>query len=201
MAPSTPESRRQHLRWRQATIYSLLVGGLIVVAAWAIGMWTGQLQPMFNDDFKYKPTESPQAQMAPCPVGAGATYPAVTAVTVKVLNGTNKDGLAGNTAQALAAQGFPGPATGNALPYEGVARLVAGGEGVNQAYTLLEFFPEGTIITIDRREGTLVDAILGSEFVSLRAPEEIGFDPAATIEPLPSCRQLDEILSQGAEGD
>ncbi|MDR1634125.1 MAG: LytR C-terminal domain-containing protein [Bifidobacteriaceae bacterium] len=194
MAPSTPESRRQRLRWRQVTIYGLLIGGLIVIAAWAIGMWTGRLEPLFNEDFKYQPSESAVAQLTPCPVGEAATYPAVTAVTVRVLNGSQRDGLAGETADALAAQGFPAPAADNTAPYDGVAKLVAGREGVNQAYTLARFFPEGTVITIDRREGQTVDAVLGPEFETLRAADEVGFDPSEAIKPMASCRQVDEIL-------
>ncbi|MDR2374676.1 MAG: LytR C-terminal domain-containing protein [Bifidobacteriaceae bacterium] len=191
---STPESRRQHLRWRQTAVYSLLGGALVVVMATAIGMWTGRLAPIMDEDFKHKPSETPWAELTPCPVGAGATYPAASAITLRVLNGTVKQGLAGDTATALAAQGFPAPTTGNTVPYDGVAKIVAGIAGVNHAYTVAQFFPEGVVITMDRREDTTVDAVLGNKFEGLLAAEVVDFDPAAVIEPARSCLAPESIV-------
>ncbi|MDR0626207.1 MAG: LytR C-terminal domain-containing protein [Bifidobacteriaceae bacterium] len=195
---ATAESRHQHLRWRQATVFSLLVGALVVALVAAIGMWTGALQPFsfFQKDFKYKPSASPAADPVPCPVGEGMTYPPPTAITVRVLNGTNRQGFASETATALAAHGFPAPGADNAAPYDGVAKLLVGQAGVNNAYTLLRFFPDGTVITLDRREDPGVDAVLGVKFESLRAAEELSFDETALIEPVASCRSPEAILAE-----
>ncbi|MDR1189567.1 MAG: LytR C-terminal domain-containing protein [Bifidobacteriaceae bacterium] len=193
---STPESRRQHLRWRQAAIYSLVVGALIVVAAVAVGMWTGDLAPMFTEEFKKKPSESPRVDPVPCPVGVDPTYPEPSAVTVRVLNGTKVQGLAGTTASALATQGFPGPTTDNAGLYDGVAKLVAGTAGVNNAYTLAVFFPDDVVITVDRREDASVDVTLGSKFKALLAEEEVAFAADAVIEPLKYCQDAEAIVAK-----
>ncbi|MDR2378764.1 MAG: LytR C-terminal domain-containing protein [Bifidobacteriaceae bacterium] len=192
---STPESRRRHLRWRQTAVYTLLIGALALVLAAAVGMWTGYLDAPFHEAFKYKPSASPEALAAPCPVGTGATYPAPAAVAVKVLNGTNRDGLAGATAETLAAYGFPEPTTGNAASYDGLAKLVVGAAGVNDAYTVAEFFPEGVVITLDRRADASVDVILGGDFQSLLVEGELAFDPAAEIEPIPACVAVESILA------
>ena len=193
---ATAETRHQHLRWRQAAVFSLLVGALVVVLAAAIGMWTGTIQPLVQKDFKYKPSASPAADPVPCPVGGEVTYPPPTAITVRVLNCTNKDGFAAETATALAAHGFPAPAADNAAPYDGVAKLLVGQAGVNNAYTLLRFFPDGTVITLDRREDAGVDAVLGIKFEALRAAEELSFDETALIEPVELCKPPEAILAE-----
>ncbi|MDR0595038.1 MAG: LytR C-terminal domain-containing protein [Bifidobacteriaceae bacterium] len=195
--PSTPESRRRNLRWRQAIIYSLLIGALVVAAATAVGIWTGRLKPMFNDEFKYKPSESPRVEPVPCPSGEGATYPELTAVAVRVLNGTDRQGLAGNTATALAAAGFPAPEPGNApQTYDGVAKLVTGAEGINNAYTLWLYFPDDAVIAFDATHaGPGVDVHLGAKFQALRPADEVVFDAAAAIIPIDGCRSAESILA------
>ncbi|MDR1440900.1 MAG: LytR C-terminal domain-containing protein [Bifidobacteriaceae bacterium] len=186
----------QRLLWRQTAIYSILTGALIVIAAVAIGQWTGALKPMINKDFKYPPSDPVKTDPVPCPAGQSPAYPEPNAVPVKVLNGTGQQGLALETATAMAARGFVSPESDNGTPYDGVAKLVAGVNGVNNAYSVLRFFPEGAVITMDLREDTSVDVILGTRFKALRTEEERDADSSVNIVPIESCQDPASIIAE-----
>jgi hypothetical protein len=97
-------------------------------------------------------------------------------------------------ADDLASRGFPTPTSGNAAPYDGIAKLVAGVAGIDGAHTLLQFAPEESVIVLDRREDATVDLILGADFERLRTEEEVVYDPTAVIEPLDGCLAADKLL-------
>jgi hypothetical protein len=193
---STPEARRRHLRWRQTAIYLTLAAGVAFVGVMAYGMWRGDLAPVLNADFKAAPSASAEVLPVPCPSSPEAVYPEPTAVVVQVLNGTGVSGLAAEAADVLASHGFPEPAPGNAPRYEGLVKLVVGVQGVDGAYTLLQFAPEGAVIVLDRREDATVDIILGAEYQSLRSEEEIALEPASAIVPLDGCRAAEDLLDE-----
>ncbi|WNB85820.1 LytR C-terminal domain-containing protein [Cellulomonas sp. ATA003] len=100
-------------------------------------------------------------------------------VQVRVLNATDRRGLAGQTADALTARGFAVAAVGNATSsVVGPARISFGAPGVGAAYTLAAHL-EGARLTLDERTDATVDLALGSEFVGLLDPGLIPLDPNA----------------------
>ncbi|MDR2114678.1 MAG: LytR C-terminal domain-containing protein [Bifidobacteriaceae bacterium] len=197
MTDKNPEERRQrNLRIRQVTVYTLLIGLLLVAGGGALGMWTGHLDIPGKATFKYKPSSSPKALNVPCPTAPDQVYPPTSAVPVHVLNGTRRSGLASATADDLAAHGFASPDAADTAPYDGVVKLTTGVQGVNGAYTLLQYMPEGAELTLDKREDTSVDVILGAEFTSLPTAEQMTFDSAAPIKPIEFCQAPAALLNQ-----
>jgi hypothetical protein len=191
---STPESRRRHLRWRQTAIYGCLIGAVGFVAVMAVGMWRGDLAPVLGADFKVAPSEQAEKLPVPCPSGTEVTYPEPATVVVQVLNGSGQTGVAAAAADVLAGHGFPSPLPGNAPYYDGLVKLVAGTAGIDGAYTVLQFVPEGAVIVLDRREDQTVDLVIGRDYERLRADEEVSFDAAAVIAPLDGCAAAEDLL-------
>jgi hypothetical protein len=193
---STAESRRRHLRWRQSAIFTALVAAVAFAGVMAYGMWRGDLATMFDADFKSPPSPSAEPLLIPCPSSGQAVYLEPTAVTVHVLNGSGETGQAAEAVEVLAAQGFPEPTAGNAARYQGLVKLVAGVQGVDAAYTLLQFSPDGSVIVLDPREDASVDMVLGTEYDALPSDEEIVYEPASAIQPLDGCRAVEELIGQ-----
>jgi hypothetical protein len=183
------------LRWRQTAVYTTLVGALALAGVMAYGVWRGELAPPWQpSDFKAAPSPSPTPLLIPCPSSADAVYPAPTAVSVRVLNGAGQAGMAAAAADVLAAHGFPAPTAGNAARYQGLVKLVTGPLGVDAAYTVLQFSPEGTVILLEQREDASVDMVLGTLYEGLRSDDEIVYDPAAAISPAEECRPVEDLL-------
>jgi hypothetical protein len=191
---STPQSRRRHLLWRQTAVYGTLTAAVVFVAVMAVGMWRGDLDPVLQTDFKVKPSETADPLPIPCPAGPDAAYLQPSAVVVQVLNGSGQTGAAQAAAAVLAGHGFPSPQFGNGSPYDGIVMVVSGVTGVNGAYTVLQFAPEGSVVVLDRREDATVDLILGSRYKELPGEDAITYDPAAVIEPQEGCREASVLL-------
>nr|WP_255633234.1 LytR C-terminal domain-containing protein [Demequina sp. TTPB684] len=115
-------------------------------------------------------------------------------VTVRVLNGTEEQGLAGNTLEVLKGRGYVPAASGAATnwnrTYGEYARIQFGEEGLRQAYTVAANFPE-YVMVLDNRKGAVVDIILGElyEVDQLRPQYAPELDPdvelAAPVQCLP----------------
>ncbi|MDR0365345.1 MAG: LytR C-terminal domain-containing protein [Bifidobacteriaceae bacterium] len=192
---NTPESRARHLRWRQIGIYGSLAAIMVLVLSISIGVWTGQLAPLVEKDFKYEPSATAEVVPIPCPLDAEATYPAPPEISIHVFNASGRQGYAKSAADFLSAQGFPAPSAGNAAAYEGVVKVIAGLEGVHNAYTVYQFMPEGSVLTLDTRTDNSVDIVLGSNYVGMRAVDQITYDREGVIEPLAQCRPAAEIAA------
>jgi hypothetical protein len=188
------DSPERHLRWRQAAIFTTLIGLVALVGLFAYGMWRGDLATVLNAPFKDKPAEEEEVLAVPCPVAPAEVHTPTTAVPVKVMNGSGQSGAAAATASALAALGFPDPSSGNAARYDGVAKLVAGPVGVNGAYTLLQYLPQGAVLVLDSRDDASVDLILGAEFTDIREAQDVTYSADTPIQPLDGCRQVAELL-------
>jgi hypothetical protein len=184
------------MRWRQTFVYTLLVGVVAVVGVMALGMWNGQLAAVLQTGFKVNATEEPNLRAVPCPSSPNARYPDPSAVEARVLNGGGQSGYAAAAAKVLAAQGFPEPSAGNTSPYAGLLQLVTGVKGVDSAYTLLQFSPEGSVIVLDGREDATVDVVLGAAYTQLRTPDEIDYEPGGQIVALERCRAAEDLLEE-----
>lgn len=204
-APTDPDRertlRRRHKRERQAVVFGLLIAALAVGALGAVAVFTGGIDAPFSRPFTtLSPTASPPVETPPCPP-EGTLPVAYGEVQVRVLNATDRNGLAGQTADALTARGFVVAAVGNAAsPVTGVARISFGGPGVGAAYTLAAHL-EGARLLLDERTDSTVDLALGSEFVSLLDPGVIPLDPNAPLVGRDGCVPIDqaEVSSEPAE--
>lgn len=172
-------ARRRHLQQRQTVIFGTLIAAMLVVGLAAGAMWVGILPSPVSVAIE-APESTSAADSQPCPP-EGATYVPLEEISANVLNGTNENGLAGRTTDALAERGVAVGRTANAdSAFEGVARILAGPSGLPAAFTLAELF-NGAEVEVDSREDETVDVILGSKFEALRPKDEISIDPKAAI--------------------
>ncbi len=105
-------------------------------------------------------------------------------VKVRVLNASNRNGLAAATAKALGSRGFVIRGAANDTSKRkppAVAEIRYGPDGEARAKLLQSVMPKGTTLVNDKRKGTDVDVALGAKFTQLRPPAT----PTST--PLPDC--------------
>jgi hypothetical protein len=104
------------------------------------------------------------------------TVPAPAAITVNVLNSTQRAGLAAATGQQLKTDGFKIASVGNDLtsraPVLGVAEIRYGPAGASAA-TLLSYYVPGATFVSDSRTTATVDLALGAKFTALAAPAAV----------------------------
>jgi hypothetical protein len=109
-------------------------------------------------------------------------------IPVRVLNATERAGLAGAVSRTLEGRGFVPVGTGNSLrKYDGHVRISFGPDGLVQAYTLANQFAEYELV-LDNRPQTTVDVVLGEAF-----SDETGIRPLLAPE-----LQPDVILTENA---
>ena len=200
MADLTPERqqqlRRRHMHERQAVLFGSIVALMAIAALGSAAVYTGVLSvPLLEREFS-----TPEAATVddvpepPCPP-AGAMPVAYTGITVNVLNGSDRNGLANQTATDLAALGFVIGSTGDyptTLPT--AVQLNFGEGGIPSAYTLAASL-DSPVMVLDTRTDFSVDVVLGETFTGLLDPTMVVLDPAAPLEPPPSCVPLELALA------
>ncbi len=120
-----------------------------------------------------KPTCTPAPTAAPTKAPVAVVLPPPTAVTLTVLNGTNRALLAKNVADQLAAQGFhvTGQAN-NRTAVNGASQVVFGPGASLLARTTSAWVPGSTVVPAPRARGKSVTLVLGSTFSRLATPAE-----------------------------
>lgn len=200
-ADPTPDAarqrRRRRTRERQAVVFGLLLGGLAVSAFGAAAVYTGSLSLPFLD----RPFSSPEptglaAKDSPCPP-EGATPVPRAEVALNVFNSTNRVGLAGDTADALAARGFAIGNEGNAgsqgyTAYRGTALIQFGTQGVAAAYTVAANFDTPQLV-LDDREDASVDVVVGTEYGGLIAAADVALVADEPFAIPDGCIALDRV--------
>lgn len=194
--------RRRHQHERQAVVFGGLVAGLAVVGLGAAAVYSDAVDaPMLDRDFVTPVvTETgPDLPPPPCPPD-GAVPLAYSAVSVAVLNGSTRAGLAGITANDLAGRGFEIASTGNYPSDPGVpAELLFGEAGVAAAYTLAAQL-EDAVLVLDTREDASVDLVLGEEFGGLAPAETVELDPEAPLVGVAGCVALEDAVADAVPG-
>jgi hypothetical protein len=186
--------RRRHQHERQAMVYGSLLAGIAVVGLGAAAIYSGAVSAPFLDRpfVTVSPSEPASAlPSAPCPPD-GTLPVAYNAISVIVLNGSDRAGLAGQTAEALAARGFVVASTGN---YPGSttagAEIVFGEAGLASAYSLAANL-DAPVLVLDTRADASVDLVLGEAFSGLLDPTTVVLDPATPLVGVEGCVPLEE---------
>lgn len=173
------EKIKRRRRDRQILVFGVLSIILIATAGYAALVYQGRVPSPVNVAFV---TPSPDALdlaiTLPCPPASGEdAYPMpANEIAFRTLNGTGETGLARGFLEDLKGRGFVGvQATNWNQRYEGLARIQFGKEGLRQAYTIANQFPEAELV-YDTRDSAIVDVILGDKAVNaelrpLYAPE------------------------------
>lgn len=194
--------RRRHQHERQAMVYGSLVAGLAVVALGAAAVYSGSISAPFLDrPFVTVSPSEPASSLPDPPCPPDGTLPvAYNAISVVVLNGSDRAGLAGQTAEALTARGFVVASTGN---YTGTttagAQLVFGEAGLASAYSLAAQL-ESPVLVLDTRADATVDLVLGEAFSGLVDPTTIVLDPAAPLVGVEGCVPLEQAREDAIPG-
>ncbi len=111
----------------------------------------------------------------------GAVPLAPGEVTVTVLNGTSRSGLAGSVSAELVGRGFLAGGTGNTQQATGPATIVHGPEGYLAAQSVRVQIQGAQLRLEEGRPGTAVDLLIGEGYTGL---EEESVAAAALAEPV-----------------
>jgi hypothetical protein len=202
-ADRTPDAarqrRRRHTRERQALVFGVLIGGLAIAATGAAAVYTGNLSlPLLSRDFSTPEPTGLAAEDSPCPP-EGATPVPYGQVTLNVLNGTNRVGLAGDTAAALTARGFVVGQQSNAADmgyqsYAGSALIQFGTQGVAAAYTVAAQFDTPQLV-LDTRGDASVDVVVGASYSALVASADVVLTADQPFPVPEGCIALDQVTA------
>ena len=105
------------------------------------------------------------------PCASAPELPANAAVTVTVLNGAGRDGLASNALNTFAAAGFGRGNFDNTDAFGGVATVTSGPNGTRGALLVSYYVPGSTVATDDRGDNS-VTVTLGAKFTALSTPQQ-----------------------------
>lgn len=166
--------RTRRLRATQLAIFSLLAVALIAVGVYAVGELRqpaadpGQIAPK---TFGAAPVEMTCPEPDSLPL-------APEAVTVTVLNGTTRSGLAGQVTEQLAERGYETGDPGNTRQDSGAVTIVHGPDGYLAAQSLAAQFEDAQLRFEEDVEGSAVQLLIGEGFTGPRDAEAA----AATLE-------------------
>jgi hypothetical protein len=100
-----------------------------------------------------------------CVAQAGVALPAPATITVTVLNGTERVGLAGAAAATLGADGFVLGASGNdPAAVAGVAEIRFGPTGLAGATLMSYYIPGAALVPVPARADATLEVSLGAKF-------------------------------------
>lgn len=183
--------RLKRKRERQAIIYTFIITLLVIIAIMAAAILTGRIASPFDRDFSYPPVE--YADLAqPCISSANATPLAASDLHVNVYNASGRTGLARRTADYLNERNINILVVTDAPSKAQRPAIHFGVQGLDAAHTLRAHVP-GAVLVLDKREGVVLDLVLGSEFEGLRSAEHVNLDNSAPLPDLRGCVPVDDI--------
>ncbi|WP_028049740.1 LytR C-terminal domain-containing protein [Cellulomonas sp. URHD0024] len=186
--------RRRHMHERQAVIFGVLLAAMALIGLGAAAVFTGNLDlPGLDRAIAQEPSPTEVMKPYPCPP-VGAKPVAAASIKVNVNNATSRAGLAAATAAALQERGFVIGTKTTVEPYDGVARISFGKNGIAQAYTLLAHFDGATMFPLAVDNAT-VSVALGAQFDTLKPLDQVGLDPAVPLVAPAGCTPYEEFAS------
>lgn len=196
------EARKQYIRRRQRTVFSV-VGAVLAVALVVALLFFFHV---FGLGRVGAPVQAPNYGFtAPCTTTGDDGSPATTvdtpSVTIRVLNGTTFTGFAQAVSKGLENRGFTVQGFGTLHTNNNAGEaldtnverttIYFGRNAINQAYTLNDHFTDA-IMVMDDREDTLVDVVLGATFKNLKDTDEV-LAPGSPIEDIQGCQPADQM--------
>lgn len=188
----TQRRRRKHER--QALVFGLLIAFMAVAGLAAAAVYTGAVSAPFDRPFSEEEVVRDQVATQPCLPDGTLPVP-YQDITVKVLNATNRSGLAGQVSDALAKRNFAISSTETQEAKLTDVRISFGSQGLAAAYTLAAQFPKANLL-YDAREDASVDVALGESFTDLLPAEEIVLAADTPMTSVDGCRSLDSITPE-----
>ncbi|APX32942.1 hypothetical protein BH708_09690 [Brachybacterium sp. P6-10-X1] len=154
--------RTRRLRATQLAFFSVLAIILVGIGAYAVGEFR---EPVAEPGVIAPKGDDAAPSELTCPE-SGAVPLDPAEVTVTVLNGTSRSGLAGETSEQLGQRGYTVGDPGNTRSASGPATIVYGPSGYLAAQSVLAQLPEATL-SMDDREDATVSLLLGRGFDGL----------------------------------
>jgi hypothetical protein len=168
---------KRRRRDRQIIIFGFLGVALLFVSFVAYSIYQGSIVSPVSYGFVTPPEDFESEVTLPCPPSGEDALPMpANEISFRTLNATEETGLARTYLEDLSGRGFVAvQATNWNQEYEGLARIAFGKDGLRQAYTIANQFPESELV-YDNRDSAIVDVILGARAVDaelrpLYAPE------------------------------
>ncbi|WP_062294587.1 LytR C-terminal domain-containing protein [Demequina phytophila] len=200
-----PDARRakvrRHRRERQIIVFGVLLVLVAFAGVFAAGVYRGDVEGPFSQAFVTPAGAFESDVTLVCPP-ASSTQVKHSNVGVRVLNGTDTNGLAGAVADDLESRYFVVVSTENwGRTYGDYVRLYFGPDGVRQAYTVALNFDGEVDMVLDNREGTLVDVILGAGFAedgTLRSTLDPELDTDAVLSANAECLPVSLVTPEPA---
>lgn len=188
----TQRRRRKHER--QALVFGLLIALLAVSGLAAAAVYTGAVDAPFDRAFSEEKAVSDQVAAQPCLPDGTLPVP-YQEISVKVLNATDRPGLAAQVSDALGRRSFTvtGAETQEAKLTD--VRISFGSQGLAAAYTLAAQFPKANLL-YDARTDTSIDLAIGASFSDLVPAEEVVLAPDAPMTSIDGCRSLDSLTPE-----
>lgn len=181
----TPLGRgpRRSSRW-PGVLGALLVVALIAATGYGVWWWLGQ-----RSDSSPAPAAPPSETCTTPTPKIPKNLPAARDVTLAVANGTERDGLAVETADAFAARGFVVVDVGNTdKPVKQGTALIRYQKGdLRQAVVAASYVPGAEFVEVNRVPEGEVAVWLGPDFVRVAKKSDADVD-AVTLPPgKPQC--------------
>lgn len=187
------------MQQRQTVIFGSIIAVLLGIALFAGAVWAQIVPAPFNIEMKSPEPEVTPVVTQPCPPEGALPVP-LGEITVNVLNSTETSGLGARTAESLAAHGLTVASVGNASDrYLGTAKVLAGVEFLDVAYTVADLIPDAQVV-YDVRTEAIVDVVLGADFAAIGTEEERELDPDEPIPAPPGCMVI-EGIDEDAPGE
>lgn len=188
---------RRHRRERQVLVFGILLIVIAAIVFIALGVYRGDVKGPFNVAFVTPQAEFTSDIALVCP--PAQAYPlAPEEVAVRVLNGTERSGIAATALEVLEGRGFvPLGATNWNREYTGTARVMFGPEGVQKAYTVALQFPDSELVLDDRQNAT-VDVVLGEAYTSLVQQLDPQLDPEVQLSADEPCLPVSQVEPEPA---
>lgn len=189
--------RKRHVRERQAILLGSVVAALAVLGAGAAAVLTNKVElDGLNVPFVTSSASADASSELPPCLTPGTLPIAYSAVSINVLNGTQRPGLAKATADALTLRAFTVLSTGDATTAEaGVSRVIFGNAGIAQAYTLAAHLPKATMV-LDPRTDASVDLIVGAGWTGLTPLDSVSVDPNVPLISPKSCVPIADLVAK-----
>ena len=132
---------RRHRRERQVLVFGILTIAIAAVVFISMGIYKGTISGPFNVGFVTPSADFTSTINVACPPSGSKPLDS-SEVAVRVLNGTDRSGLASNTLDDLVGRGFVSLGSTNwNQTYDETARIMFGESGIQKAYTLALQFP------------------------------------------------------------
>lgn len=184
-------ARRRHKHERQAVVFGVLIAFLAVSGLAAVAVYTGAIDLPFDRGFTAKGATNDRVTPQPC-LAAGTLPVPYSSITVRVLNTTDRAGLASVAAKALTARGFVVESTGNSTKEYSTVQIAFGSAGLASAYTLAAHLPEARFIYDDRADASL-DLYLVDSFTDLTDLDAINLDATVAMASVEGCTVIESI--------